>query len=321
MDLITREEMCGGMDRLGVCLALLIFSLLLPAPNLRGDFSENQSARGGLTGRRAPVMSSLPLEPSIPFEEWELEVGPYTVTISYPSNFTESIMPGWSFLFDDTEVCRFIEEYNPIWLTSGIWGPRDMERAGLSACALIALNETGFWELMVVFNLTSSPEEVVDTFFFSDRELPLNYTSILWRALDRFTADFPGTPLTPFIAIGYGNIGTAFVTEKGELCWLITFPPAWDSVTWVLTPDGQWVLVDRYHLPPYDPILKPYSLIGSITYAFNFTGHFLELGMFLIPMSGPPILTITLTGVAVAILLACSFTLRKRRRAGSAKLS
>lgn len=125
---------------------------------------------------------------------FQIKVGSYNVTI-YPSEMPElleDVFPGAS---SHSILKNFLETYNPIWAEEIMYYNTTINASRLvTAGALMALNQSGFWQLVFSTNGTQS-EEIQWTCRISGNRMPINWSSIIKMGADRLLFHLPEEPI------------------------------------------------------------------------------------------------------------------------------
>lgn len=140
--------------------------------------------------------------------DYEIEVGPYNVTVR-PSLMPAGLYSTHPEAQGHPVVGSFVSSFNPIWAVDDIYYNESVGApTHVSAVLVVALNQSGFWQLVFSANGTE-PVDIRWTCTISGDRMPVNASAILLTAIERLLSRLPEESIRLYrfclAAIGWGD--------------------------------------------------------------------------------------------------------------------
>jgi hypothetical protein len=204
--------------------------------------------------------------------QFNIIVGPYNVIV-LPSLMPFGLFESHPEAEGHPVVESFVSRFNPIWIINSIYFNESVGApTHVSAGILVALNQSGFWQLVFSTNGTTS-SEIQWTCTVSGNRMLVNTSTILLTGIERLLAYLPAEQIQIYCfylsAVGWGDNANKeyywhlyFVVETGP--WTDFFVTMATNGTVIdeglLSPPGG-------NMPPIIPILS-ITVVGVIILIF-----------------------------------------------------
>jgi hypothetical protein len=139
---------------------------------------------------------------------YDIEVGPYNVSV-YPSLMPAGLYSAHPEAQGHPVVESFVSSFNPIWAVDGVYYNESVGApTHVAAVLVVALNQSGFWQLVFSANGTI-PLDIRWTCTISGDRMPVNASAILLTAIERLLNRLPEESVRLYrfylAAIGWGD--------------------------------------------------------------------------------------------------------------------
>lgn len=209
--------------------------------------------------------------------QFNIQVGAYNVTI-FPNFMPSSLFESHPEAEGHPIVESFISLFNPIWIASGIYYNESVGAPiHVGAGILVALNQSGFWQLVFSTNGTTY-SEIQWTCTVSGHRMQVNTSTILLTGIERLLAYLPEEPIQIYrfylSAVGSGDYA---VTEYYWRLFFVVEREPWSDFFAIIATNGT-VIDEGLRIPPGGKI-PPIIPILSIT-VMGFIGLILVIRSF-----------------------------------------
>lgn len=188
-----------------------------------------------------------------------IHVGTFNVTVLSHSNMPDLLFERHPEVQGNPVVESFVEQYDPRWVYEDTYFNDSVGApTPVSAVLVVALNQSGFWQLVFSANVTESTQ-VRWICMVSGHRMPVNASHILLTAVEHFAARFPEESII---------LSSMRLSVEGgdppvkKLVWHLSIEGSSHHWAYIMVIDTNGTVLLEYVLPPHGP--PPLSFIWTL---------------------------------------------------------